>query len=111
MPEKEFTLTDSLVINKNHPSLAGHFPDNPIVPGVVILDHVIRLWQEKSSLSVSQINNTKFINLLRADIVCTIRYTEKPKQKINFLLTNTTKKQQTEPEVICKGQFSYCSEL
>lgn len=30
-----------LRIDADHPSLAGHFPGNPVVPGVVVLDHVL----------------------------------------------------------------------
>nr|WP_159016734.1 hypothetical protein [Lysobacter profundi] len=29
------------VIPKDHPSLPGHFPGRPIVPGVVVLDRVL----------------------------------------------------------------------
>jgi 3-hydroxyacyl-[acyl-carrier-protein] dehydratase len=31
-----------VIISADHPALAGHFPGNPIVPGVVILDAVVR---------------------------------------------------------------------
>ncbi len=37
------TVTASFTIPLNHPALHGHFPGNPVVPGVVVLDHVIRM--------------------------------------------------------------------
>ncbi|MGQ0809831.1 MAG: hypothetical protein ACT4OO_01215 [Nitrospiraceae bacterium] len=31
----------TIVVREDHPSLAGHFPDHPIVPGVVILGELM----------------------------------------------------------------------
>src|SRR5690606_11438064 len=35
------------VINPDHPSLPGHFPGRPVVPGVVLLDHVLALLERR----------------------------------------------------------------
>jgi len=91
-----------LLITHTHPSLPGHFPDNPIVPGVVILDHVMNYWQNNSGKTIRQINQSKFIQLLTPDQPCTIIYSEtKQPDKINFEIINSTQK------VIAKGSFSY----
>jgi 3-hydroxymyristoyl/3-hydroxydecanoyl-(acyl carrier protein) dehydratase len=35
--------TANFTIPSRHPSLAGHFPGRPIVPGVILLDQVLAL--------------------------------------------------------------------
>src|SRR5438067_3373472 len=65
-------------IRTDHPSLAGHFPGNPIVPGVVILEEVaaaLSEWRKESRLT--EIRAAKFISAL------------KPGQPFTILLTTT----------------------
>ncbi len=43
----EWSSAGSFVIGADHPCLPGHFPGNPIVPGVVLLDEILaRLGRE-----------------------------------------------------------------
>ena len=60
-----------LVISEDHPSLPGHFPDNPIVPGVVILDQVIRAAQA-SGQQIIQVDDAKFIAPLAPGVAANI---------------------------------------
>jgi 3-hydroxymyristoyl/3-hydroxydecanoyl-(acyl carrier protein) dehydratase len=41
MPDVDASHRHALCIGNDHPALAGHFPGNPVVPGVVLLDHVL----------------------------------------------------------------------
>ena len=55
-----------LRIGADHPSLPGHFPGNPIVPGVVLLDHVQQAAQAwlGARTQVRAIPQVKFIQPL-----------------------------------------------
>jgi len=48
----------------DHPAFAGHFPGNPIVPGVVILDRAILFAEQLLGAPVAhwQVGNAKFLS-------------------------------------------------
>jgi 3-hydroxyacyl-[acyl-carrier-protein] dehydratase len=60
----------------DHPSLPGHFPGHPIVPGVLLLDCVMHALQQATGLRMSQLQQVKFIAALlpeeQAQAVCEI---------------------------------------
>lgn len=61
-------------IRHDHPSLAGHFPGHPVVPGVVLLDEVLHIVREDSGAarSVTGLPLVKFSSPLRPGEVVTI---------------------------------------
>lgn len=75
----------SFTISTTHPSLKGHFPDNPVVPGVVILDEVIAIIKKiKPTLTIISIPMVKFTHPLLAEQCVTVEIKEKNETAISF---------------------------
>lgn len=57
-------------VDLNHPALEGHFPGHPIVPGVVILDHVITAFRKDRgcSCTIHKIPSVKFLSPLEPGV-------------------------------------------
>jgi 3-hydroxymyristoyl/3-hydroxydecanoyl-(acyl carrier protein) dehydratase len=61
------TSVTQFVVPADHPSLAGHFPGNPIAPGVVLLDVVLAAIQAQRPCSLQSIPSVKFLQPVRPD--------------------------------------------
>ena len=51
----------------SHPALPGHFPGRPIVPGVLLLDHVIETLQQATGGCVDVVREAKFRSALQPE--------------------------------------------
>jgi 3-hydroxymyristoyl/3-hydroxydecanoyl-(acyl carrier protein) dehydratase len=61
------TFEHTFCVSAGHPSLPGHFPGAPLVPGVVLLDHVaqaLRVWRGER---LARIVEAKFVAPLLPD--------------------------------------------
>lgn len=92
-------MADKFLIPADHPSLQGHFPGNPIVPGVVILNEVVRLIEQQiTNRSVVGIRSVKFIKPLRPGREVVLSVDEKGSDALNIVCEHNG-------GVLVKGQF------
>jgi 3-hydroxymyristoyl/3-hydroxydecanoyl-(acyl carrier protein) dehydratase len=66
-----------LEVPADHPSLPGHFPGNPIVPGVLLLDEVLNAaerWLERT-VHVRALPQVKFVQPLKPHETARIQLT------------------------------------
>ena len=64
---------ERLAIPADHPALAGHFPNRPIVPGAVLLDHVLDFAQRSTASRVVRLLSAKFRRPLEPGVDCGLR--------------------------------------
>lgn len=80
------TIEKSLIIDPSHPSLPGHFPGNPIVPGVVILEEILDLIGQSLNqpLMLANVPSVKFHSPLRPSESLQLNFDILPEHLITF---------------------------
>jgi 3-hydroxyacyl-[acyl-carrier-protein] dehydratase len=54
-------------VGGTHPALPGHFPGNPVVPGALLLVHVLAGVRSESGRTVATMKHVKFTAALMPD--------------------------------------------
>lgn len=68
LPAFEFDFT----IGSAHPALPGHFPGNPVVPGALLLAHVLAGVSSALNRTASAMKHVKFTAELLPDETATV---------------------------------------
>lgn len=63
-------ITAQVFVNKNHEIFKGHFPDNPVMPGVCMMQIIKELTEKATSINLfmQAANNIKFMALINPEI-------------------------------------------
>jgi 3-hydroxyacyl-[acyl-carrier-protein] dehydratase len=83
--------TTTLVIPPQHPAFGGHFPGAPLVPGVVLLDEMLRVLEIDGSVEWSAapgkgwtLASAKFLHPVRPGETLTFEHKILPNGSIRF---------------------------
>ncbi len=89
-------------ISKQHASLAGHFPGNPVVPGVVLLDAVAHALSAQlgRAVTVTGVPSVKFLTPLLPEQEFSIAFTLKDGDRASFEVA-------TDAHKILTGSIAY----
>lgn len=75
----------SFMIAHDHPSLPGHFPGHPVVPGVLILEKVFTLFEKgHPDFKIGGCTKVKFLKPLGLDMLSTIIFTAQTANRSQF---------------------------
>ncbi|MNK36741.1 (3R)-hydroxymyristoyl-ACP dehydratase [compost metagenome] len=67
--------TITILVNAKHEVFKGHFPGNPIMPGVCMIQIIKELTESitKSSLMIQSLTNVKFMALINPEVTPELR--------------------------------------
>ncbi|MBV8095762.1 MAG: hypothetical protein JOY71_30450 [Acetobacteraceae bacterium] len=82
-------IAGSFTVSSDHPSLPGHFPGRPVVPGAVLLDEALSLIGAALDLGAPcEIGLAKFIEPVLAGQTILVSYSVEPSGRARFAGTH-----------------------
>lgn len=84
----------TLLLPADHPTGAGHFPGNPIIPGALLLAEVLRCIEqaERANFASCNVKAAKFLHPARPGDTVAIEYARAANGTIEFqCMVNATK--------------------
>lgn len=97
----------SFSIPQNHPSFPGHFPGNPILPGVLLLERVMTYAQSHTEnlLENYAMLNVKFLASVAPGDKLKLTLTESTANSFSFAVYIVNSNTESQDTVACSGQF------
>jgi len=75
----------TLYVDSTHPSLPGHFPGTPVVPGVVLLSEILtEQHRQLPEVQVNGIRKLKFLRMLFPNQSFTVEFGEPTDKGLRF---------------------------
>lgn len=97
MADTEFKTI--LEVPADHPVFVDHFPNDPLVPGALLIDWLIKALQAHTGRVVRVVPNMKFLSPLRPADRCQCIF------QIGDKTVQVSVKHQVQETLICKGKF------
>jgi 3-hydroxymyristoyl/3-hydroxydecanoyl-(acyl carrier protein) dehydratase len=75
----------TFTVSSEHPSLPGHFPGNPVIPGVVLLDEMLGVVAQATGLAAPLLlQRAKFEGMAVPDQTVTVLIEEQDTAALRF---------------------------
>ena len=97
----------SFSIPQNHPSFSGHFPGNPILPGVLLLERVMTYAQSHTEnlLENYALLNVKFLASVAPGDKLKLSFSEAAANNFAFAVYIVNSNVESQNTVACSGQL------
>ena len=84
---------EAVAIPADHPSLSGHFPGNPIVPGVVLLDAAMAAIGRARGAAPAEyrLASVKFLHPVKPPAILTVRHADGAGSAVDFRIDDGTR--------------------